>query len=161
MIRADELKYIELSRIGKSVLPVQPVLVVFFVLPRLVTAFSHAIWSDLNAFPYLQTLTATSLASSASFGSLKSAVEGFNASVTQDRQDLLIDKHTNVKVLLRAAQEDLKRRFSAKAPPNKSAQIWRNIKTGLEKFCQVVYHYSSVMDVLVSAHPEIAALACK
>ena len=88
-------------------------------------------------------------------------MECFNASVTQDGQDLLIDKHTDVKVLLRAAQEDLKRRFSAKGPPNKRTQMWRNIKTGLEKLCQVVHHYSSVMDVLVSAHPEIAALACR
>ena len=81
--------------------------------------------------------------------------------MTQDQQDLLIDKHTNVKVLLRAAQEDLNKRFSAKTSHSKSTQMWRNIKAGLERFCQVVYHYSSVMDVLVSAHPEIAALACK
>lgn len=180
VIRADELRYVESSRTGKSVLPVQPLLVGFVVLPRLVTAFelsreagpaslmrlaSACLLScnlaEPNACPYFRTLTATSLASSTSFGSLKSAVEGFNASVTRDRQDLLIDKHTNVKFLLRAAQKDLERRFSAKAPGNKSTQIWRKIKTGLERFCQVVYHYSSVMDVLVSAHPEIAALACE
>ena len=81
--------------------------------------------------------------------------------MTQDRQDLLIDKQTSFSGLLNTAQEDLQARFSTRTPLKKKTQIWRNIKVGLEKFCQVVYHYSSVMDVLVSAHPEIAAFACK
>ena len=80
--------------------------------------------------------------------------------MTQDRRDLLIDKQTNFHVLLGVVQEDLKKRFSAGVPQSKKTQIWRVIKSGLEKFCQVVHHYSAVMDVLVSAHPEIAALAC-
>ena len=81
--------------------------------------------------------------------------------MTQDRRDLLIDKQTKFPVLLEFAQEDLKKRFSVKTSQSKKTQIWRHVKSSLEKFCQVVYHYSSVMDVLVSAHPEIAALACK
>lgn len=115
----------------------------------------------MKAWASFWNLTATRLVFSASFSSLKIAVEGFNNSVTQDRRDLLIDKQTEFKVLLEVTQEDLKKRFSAKTPHSKKTQIWRNIKSGLERFCQVVYHYSSVMDVLVSAHPEFAALACK
>lgn len=111
------------------------------------------------SFPYIWTLTATSLASSAFVSSLKGAVEGFNESARQDRRDLLIDKQTKFNVLLEVAQEDLQKRFSPRTPQSRKTQVWRNIKSGLEKFCQVVYHYSSVMDVLVSAHPEIAALA--
>lgn len=113
------------------------------------------------SFPYIWTLTATSLASSAFVSSLKGAVEGFNESARQDRRDLLIDKQTKFNVLLEVAQEDLQKRFSPRTPQSKKTQVWQNIKSGLEKFCEVVYHYSSVMDVLVSAHPEIAALACK
>ena len=64
-------------------------------------------------------------------------------------------------VLLQAAQEDLKKRYSASTPQSKKTQIWRNIKSGLGRFCQAVYNYSSVMDVLASSHPEIASLACK
>ena len=105
-------------------------------------------------------LSTISVASSASFSSLKMTVEAFNSCVAQDRRDLLIDKQTKFHALLGIAQEDLKKRFSAGMPQNKKTQIWQNIKSGLEKFCQVVHHYSAVMDVLVSAHPEIAALAC-
>ena len=117
------------------------------------TWYSHDL-SDANLS------TTISVASSASFSSLKTAVEVFNNSVTQDRRDLLIDKQTNVHVVLGVVQEDLKKRFCPGVPQSKRTQIWRNIKSGLEKFCQVVHHYSAVMDVLVSAHPEIAALAC-
>lgn len=90
-----------------------------------------------------------------------SAVDDFNEVVTRDQRDLLIDKQTSFNVLLQAAQEDLKKRFSAKTPQSKKTQIWRNIKSGLQRFCQAVYNYSSVMDVLASSHPEIASLACK
>jgi len=89
------------------------------------------------------------------------AVEDFNESVTQGRQNLLIDKQTHFRDLHRIAQEDLKKRFAVTTPQKRRTQIWRNIKLGLEKFCQVVYNYSSVMDVLASSHPEIASLACK
>lgn len=109
----------------------------------------------------LTSVNATSLASSAAFRSLKRAVASFNDNVTRDQQDLFIDKKTNFDVLLEVAQQDLKKRFGARVPQSKKTQIWQSIKSGLEKFCQVVYHYSSVMDVLVSSHPEIAALACK
>ena len=80
--------------------------------------------------------------------------------MTQDRQDLLIDKQTNFHALHEIVQEDLKKRMSAGMPQSRKTQIWQKIKSGLEKLCQVVHHYSAVMDVLVSAHPEIAALAC-
>ena len=73
--------------------------------------------------------------------------------MTRDRQDLLIDKQADFKALLQAAQSDLKKRFSTRAPQDKKTQIWRHIKSGLGEFCEVVYRYSSVMDVLVSSHP--------
>ena len=74
---------------------------------------------------------------------------------------MLIDKQAKANSLLEIAQHDLKKHFSSKTPQSKKNKVWHKIKSGLEKFCQVVYHYSSVMDVLVSSHPEIAALACK
>lgn len=90
-----------------------------------------------------------------------STVEDFNEGMTRDQRHLLIDKKTSFNVLLQVAQEDLNKRFSAKTPQSKKTQMWRKIKSGLERFCQAVYNYSSVMDVLVSSHPEIASLACK
>ena len=103
----------------------------------------------------------TSIVSSPAFCELEAAVKDVNHHVPQDRKDLLINKQTKFKNLLQNAHEDLAKRYSTEVPSSKKTRIWQKTKAGLEKFCRVVYHYSSVMDVLVSSHPEIAALACK
>ena len=102
-----------------------------------------------------------SLAQSAAIGSLDTAVESFNRTVPSDRQNLIIDKRTSFTGLLSLVKDDLKKQYPNDFPKSKTSKILRTVKSRLEKFCQVVYHYSSVMDILVSSHPEIAALACK
>ena len=75
---------------------------------------------------------------------------------------LLIDRKTQFLDLHRTAQEDLEKYLSNdRTSHSKRTQIWRNVKSGLERFCKCVHRYSSVMDVLSSAHPEIASLACR
>lgn len=106
-------------------------------------------------------LSPVSIVSSLCFDALKTTVDTVNKDIPQDRQDLVIDKQTKFKSLLQTAKEDLANRYPDELPSSKRNKLWQNIKKGLTKFCQVVYHYSSVMDVLVSSHPEFAALACK
>ena len=78
------------------------------------------------------------------------------------KRNELIDKKAQFSSLLSQAQKDLEE-YTRKPEPEKSKlrSAWYQTKRGLEKFCKYAYQYAGVMDVMVSAHPEIAALACK
>ncbi len=92
---------------------------------------------------------------------LEDAVREFNRDTPDHKLDELIDRRTNFAALVDFACKDLADRYpDRKQAKRKRDQVWWKIKHALERFCRVVYSFSSVMDVLASSHPEIASLAC-
>jgi hypothetical protein len=100
--------------------------------------------------------------SAESLQALQLAVDTFNREVSIKKGHELIDKKAQFSSLLSQAQKDLEE-YTRKPEPEKSKlrSTWYQTKRGLEKFCKYANQYAGVMDVMVSAHPEIAALACK
>ena len=92
---------------------------------------------------------------------LEDAVESFNRDVPSSKASELIDKRTEFATLSKYAQKELALRYGEDTvPQRKRDRLWRSTKRGMEKFSKTIYNYKGVMDVLVSAHPEIASLAC-
>jgi hypothetical protein len=81
--------------------------------------------------------------------------------VSPKKRHELIDKKAQFSSLLAQAQKDLEDYTRKPEPEKKFRHAWYQTKRGLEKFCKYAHQYAGVMDVMVSAHPEIAALACK
>ncbi len=107
------------------------------------------------------TETATSPGADGSFQALQNAVDTFNREATAKKKSELIDKKVEFSTLLPQAKKDLEKCIKKPEPEkSKLRHAWYQTKRGLEKFCKYAVQYSNVMDVMVSAHPEIAALAC-
>ncbi|KAH7379760.1 hypothetical protein BKA64DRAFT_686284 [Cadophora sp. MPI-SDFR-AT-0126] len=91
---------------------------------------------------------------------LQDAVDIFNREVTAKKKGEHIEKRVQFSSLLVQAQKDLDECIKKPEPEkSKLRHAWYQTKRGLEKFCKYAMQYSKVMDVMVSAHPEIAALA--
>jgi hypothetical protein len=96
-----------------------------------------------------------------SFQALQNAVDTFNREVTIKKKNELIERRPEFSSVLAQAQKVLEECIRKPEPEKSKLQhAWYRTKRGLEKFCKYAKQYSDVVDVMMSAHPEIAALAC-